>query len=189
MRRLVYYVGSSTDGRIAAPDGSFDFFALPDDLAAWIMAEVPETVPTHVRQAAGLDAGANRRFDSVLMGRRTYEPALAASVTSPYAHLRQYVVSSTLTVDDPAVTVVDDPVALVRQLKAEPGAGDIWLCGGGRLAGALWDEIDEVIVKYYPVVIGDGVPLIERPYAPAALNVARRQGFDQGVEVVWFEPA
>ena len=38
------------------------------------------------------------------MGRGTYEPGLAVGIASPYPHLRQYVVSSTLgTIDDPGV--------------------------------------------------------------------------------------
>ncbi|MFG3013690.1 hypothetical protein ACGFZB_25230 [Streptomyces cinerochromogenes] len=36
---------------------------------------------------------------------------------------------------------------------------DIWLCGGGRLAGTLWPEIDELLIKTYPVVAGTGIPV------------------------------
>ncbi|MGW7271788.1 dihydrofolate reductase family protein [Streptomyces sp. NPDC054864] len=84
------------------------------------------------------------------MGLGTYRPALDNGITSPYAHLRQYVASSTLEPDtDPAVTVVpSDPLALVCELKGEVGAVlDVWLCGGGRLAGTLMPEIDELSVQ------------------------------------------
>ena len=48
------------------------------------------------------------------------EPALDVPTTSPYSHLRQYVVSSTLTIDDPTVQVeTGDPIELIRRLKAE----------------------------------------------------------------------
>jgi dihydrofolate reductase len=33
------------------------------------------------------------------------------------------------------------------------------LCGGARLAGALYDEIDELVLKVNPVVLGTGTPL------------------------------
>ncbi|MEV6431059.1 hypothetical protein [Nocardia sp. NPDC051463] len=65
----------------------------------------------------------------------TYEPSLAIGVTSPYAHMRQYVVSSTLgRIDDPKVELVEsDPIGLVRTLKQADGI-DIWLAGEFRPA-------------------------------------------------------
>lgn len=117
-------------------------------------------MPTHIRSQLGVTAE-GRHFDTVVMGRGTYAPALDAGITSPYAHLRQYVVSTTLPADmDPQLEVVaGDPLALVRRLKQESGLG-VWLAGGGRLAGTLLAEIDELVIKRYPVVIGAGIPLI-----------------------------
>jgi dihydrofolate reductase len=70
------------------------------------------------------------------------------------------VISTTLPASsEPQPQVVpDDPVGLVRRLKRQPGAG-VWLAGGGRLAGALLEEIDELVIKRYPVVLGVGIPL------------------------------
>ena len=115
MRKLVYYVGVSLDGRIAGPGGEFDFFPQGDEQQAaaystWVNALYPETVPTAYRAAVGVADAPNRRFDTVVMGLGTYRPAFDNGITSPYAHLRQYVVSSTLKPDtDPAVTVVPRP--------------------------------------------------------------------------------
>jgi dihydrofolate reductase len=172
MRALTYYVGTSLDGFIAAPDGSFDVLPVGPAVLEFIAAEFPETLPTHVRGALGVTAEGTR-FDAVVMGRATYAPALDAGITSPYAHLSQYVVSSTLPPSpDPQVSVVpDDPVALVRRLKQQPGSG-VWLAGGGRLAGAVLDEIDEIVFKRYPVVLGAGIPALAAasprplPFAP-----------------------
>ena len=120
------------------------------------------------------------------MGRGTYEPALAIGVTSPYAHLRQYVVSATLDVTDPAVTIVpSDPVALVRTLKARDAGADIWLCGGGTLAAALIDEIDQIVVKTYPVVAGGGIPLLAGTFAPGRFVPIRHRSFAGGEQVTW----
>ncbi|WP_345436267.1 hypothetical protein [Geodermatophilus obscurus] len=41
------------------------------------------------------------------------------------------------------------------------------MAGGGRLAGALLDEIDELVVKRYPVVVGAGIPVIAADHATA----------------------
>ncbi|MCZ2850495.1 dihydrofolate reductase family protein [Modestobacter sp. VKM Ac-2978] len=166
MRALTYYVGVTLDGFIAAPDGSYDFFPVTEPLLEFIAQEFPETLPTHVRSQLQITAPGTR-FDAVVMGRATYEPALQAQITSPYAHLEQHVVSTTLPADiDPAVQVSRDPVPLVRRLKGEPGAG-VWLAGGGALAGALLDEIDVLVLKRYPIVLGAGIPLFDSGTAEA----------------------
>jgi dihydrofolate reductase len=85
MRKLVYYVGVSLDGYIAGPSGEYDFYPLADDMAAWLGEQYPETMPTHLRVASGLESAPSRRFDTVVMGRGTYQPALDAGIASPYA--------------------------------------------------------------------------------------------------------
>ncbi|RZU54169.1 dihydrofolate reductase [Krasilnikovia cinnamomea] len=179
MRKLVYYVAATLDGFIAAPDGSWDFFGAPDPgLMAYVTARYPETLPTAVREQLGA-TGPAQVFDTVVMGRGTYEPALAAGVTSPYAHLDQYVFSRTLDpATDPAVTVVaDDPAPYLRELKQRPGK-DIWLCGGGALAAALRDEIDEFVIKLNPVLAGGGVPLVGGPFDGRPLTLLDTTALD-----------
>lgn len=137
----------------------------------FISEQFPETLPGHVRAHLGV-AAPGTRFDTVIMGRATYAPALEMGITSPYGHLRQYVVSTTLPASsDPQVTVVADPLTLALQLKHEDGAG-IWLAGGGRLAGTLLQEIDELVIKRYPVVIGTGIPAIATDHAAALTSTA-----------------
>jgi dihydrofolate reductase len=137
MRKLTYFVACTVDGFIARENGSLDFFPTTGEHLSYIVAEYPETIPGHLRDALGVRSG-NARFDTVLMGRHTYEVGLAIGVTSPYAHLRQYVLSSTMAASpSPDVLLVSrDALNLVRELKREGGL-DIWLCGGARLAGFL----------------------------------------------------
>jgi dihydrofolate reductase len=177
VRRLVYYVAVTLDGFIARPDGSFDCFLFEGEHFCDLIERFPETFPTHYRSEAGI-TGEARCFDTVLMGRHTYEVGLREGLTSPYAHLRQYLVSTTLRESpDPAVRLHrGDPLDLVRRLKAEnaiqsksaaavseapPAPNDIWLCGGAKLAAVLASEIDELILKINPVVIGKGIPLFD----------------------------
>ncbi|MFF0773839.1 dihydrofolate reductase family protein [Nonomuraea wenchangensis] len=189
MRKLVYYIAVSLDGYIAGPGHEIDFYPVSDQMAAWINDRYPETVPTHIRKPAGLDDVPNQVFDTVVMGRGTYEPALAVT-TSPYAHLRQYVVSSTLTIDDPTVQVEKgDPVELVRRLKSEDTGKDIYLCGGGRLAASLLPEIDEIILKSYPLVAGSGIPAFSGTFRPTLFTPTRRESFDNGAQVTWLTRA
>lgn len=185
MRALVYYVGASLDGYIAAPDGRPDALPMEPDVLAYIAAEHPDTVPTHVREQAGIH-GPPRHVDTVIMGRRTYEPALEIGVTSPYAHLRQIVVSTTMAAVDDAVQVVADPIAAVTELKRGPGL-DLWLAGGGRLAGSLLPHIDRIVVKTYPVLFGNGVPIVSGAYDPTRFARVDLRQFASGAVVTTYE--
>src|SRR5690606_14518428 len=130
-------------------------------------AEYPETLPTHGRRPLGLDDLPNKRFDTIIQGRASYDLALKEGITSPYAHLREYVASRTLGESpDPNVEIIaDDLTGRVRALKAEDSAYDIYLCGGAGLAGALADEIDEIIIKTYPIVQGAGMPMFDTGFS------------------------
>ncbi|MFJ9822560.1 dihydrofolate reductase family protein [Streptomyces sp. NPDC101151] len=186
MRRLTYFIGCSVDGFIAGPDGQHDSSGFDGDLKAAILAECPETVPDHVRISLGVAGTANKKFDTVVMGRGAYESARATGSTSPYPHLRQYVFSSTLIRPDLEVDVVaGDPVEFVRGLKREPGMG-IWLCGGAVLAGQLLGEIDELIIRHHPVVFGDGIPLFRTSFTPAPFTLTGSRVFTTGVAVTTY---
>ncbi|WP_228002873.1 dihydrofolate reductase family protein [Nocardia australiensis] len=184
MRKLTYYVASTIDGFIATEDGSVDFFPVGGDHGPAITAQYPETLPTKVREALGVDRQ-NRYFDSVLMGRKTHDFGVRTGTSSPYAHLRQFVVSTTLPESpDPAVELIaTDPLQKVRELKRDNGLG-IWLCGGGELAQALLPEIDQIFLKLYPVVLGRGRPLfgagMRQPDA-ARFRVITSRVFEDGV--------
>ncbi|WP_058045473.1 dihydrofolate reductase family protein [Streptomyces roseifaciens] len=192
MRKLTYFVGATIDGFIAAPDGDFDFFMphVTEDFVPHLIAEYADALPTPGRAALGVADAPNTRFDTVLMGRGTYAPGPAAGLTSPYAHLRQIVFSRSLTTSpDPAVEVTaEDPVELVRRLKQEDGLG-IWLCGGADLAGRLLPEIDELIVKQYPVVAGSGVPLFRAGFSPRTFRITDSRVFEGGNVVLTYAKA
>ncbi|HSA48491.1 MAG TPA: dihydrofolate reductase family protein [Yinghuangia sp.] len=167
MRELVYYIASTLDGHIAGPDGADPtgpdgFWPVPGDYLEHLATEYPETLPGPARQALGITAEGTR-FDTVIGGRKTYQIGLDAGVTDAYPHLRHLVFSRTLTESpDPAVELVTgDPIAKVRELKQQDGK-DIWLIGGGELAGALYPEIDRLVIKLAPLTIGTGIPLFGR---------------------------
>ncbi|GIG18177.1 deaminase [Catellatospora methionotrophica] len=189
MRKLTYYISATLDGYIAGPGGEYDFFPFEGEPAAAILAEYPETMPTPARVPLGVADRPARHFDAVIMGRGTYDPGLAVGLTSPYGHLEQYVVSRTLTGVDPAVTfVADDPVGVVRDLKQRDGLG-IWLAGGGRLAGVLLDEIDELIIKRHPIVLGAGIALFAGPHAPVSFTRTGEVSFDNGFTITSYAKA
>ncbi|MEU4421089.1 dihydrofolate reductase family protein [Actinoplanes sp. NPDC024001] len=170
MRKLVYYIAATIDGFIAGPDGADPtgpggFWPIPEDYLRHLIAEYPETLPGPAREALGVTAEGTR-FDTVLEGRHSYELGLKVGIPDAYPHLRHVVFSRTLGGSpDPNVTVLSgDPVAAVRELKQQDGK-DIWVIGGGTLAGALATEIDQLVVKLAPLTIGAGIPLFGRDAA------------------------
>lgn len=142
MRRLVYSVAASLDGFIAGPQGEHD----------WIV------------QDPSFDFAALwERFDTLLMGRRTYEVALTRLDFLHSMGKKIVVASTTLDpVKHPGATILAANLAgTVAQLKEQPGK-DIWLMGGGALFRGLLDAglVDSVEVALSPVLLGGGVPLI-----------------------------
>jgi dihydrofolate reductase len=117
MRRVRYRVAASLDGYIAGPSGEID----------WIVSD--RTIDWNAVYAG---------FDTVLLGRRTYEVTQQPGAPPWPAGWRVYVFSRTLRPEDHhGVTVVtNDAATKVRALRAEDGK-DIWLFGGGALASSL----------------------------------------------------
>ena len=137
MRRVCYSVAVSLDGYLAGPNGEVDWIPMDPDV-----------------DFGELFAG----FDTIVMGRGTYEAARAMGGAS-IPGMRAFVVSRTLKQEDwPDVTVADNPQALVAALKAESGK-DIWLMGGGTLFRSLLRSglVDAVEVTVCPVLLGGGV--------------------------------
>lgn len=187
MRELVYYVAVSLDGFIAGPNGEYDALDAEGDHMAAIYERYADAVPTAGAAALGLDQSGTV-FDTVLMGWNTYAIGLPFGMTSPYAHLRQIVFSRSHRVDvaegDSLVVTADDPVEVVRSLKAEAGGTGIWLCGGGALAGQLVDEIDRLVLKVNPKLFGDGIPLFAGlEYRPRGFELVGSETFGSGVTI------
>ncbi|MEV6180677.1 dihydrofolate reductase family protein [Streptomyces sp. NPDC052016] len=188
MRKLTYFVACSLDGFIGDPDGdaSSMFTFLDEEYIGFIASTYPETLPTPVREQMGIKDAENLHFDTVIQGRGSYQLGLDAGLTSPYAHLRELVASRTLGASpDPNVEVIDgDLVARVRELKAEDGKLGIWLCGGAQVAGALLDEIDELVIKSYPQVYGSGMPMFGGTgFSVADFTLESVRSFSNGVVV------
>jgi dihydrofolate reductase len=142
MRKVVYSVATSLDGFVAGPNGEAD----------WI------TMDPEIDFAALL-----ARFDTLLMGRKTYEQVMAMGGGAAMPGVTSIIASRTLKPEDcPGATVIGDGLTdRVRELRAGSGK-DIWLFGGGVLFRSLLDVglVDEVGVAVMPVLLGGGVPLI-----------------------------
>jgi dihydrofolate reductase len=142
MRRIRYSVASSLDGFIAGPNGESDWIIMDPDIDF---------------------AGIFSQFDTILMGRKTYELTRSAGGGVEMPGVKVFVVSRTLRAKDhPDVTIIDENLKeTVTRLCEQPGK-DIWLFGGGVLFRSLLDAklVDTVEVGVIPVMLGSGIPLL-----------------------------
>lgn len=189
MPRLTYLVATTLDGFIAGPGGGdpsgADFFPVTPDLVEFLAGHYPETLPAPARAALGVE-GPGATFDTVIEGRASYELGLDAGLEDAYPHLRHLVVSRSLAGRDdlPVEIVPDDPVARVRQLKGEERERDVWLVGGGTLAHALLPEVDRLVLKVNPSVIGAGIPLFAGPFSHVRFEPVDQVDLSGGVRVI-----
>ncbi|MGH8009323.1 MAG: dihydrofolate reductase family protein [Candidatus Binatia bacterium] len=160
MRRVRFSVAMSLDGYIAGPNGESDWIVIDPDI----------------------DFGALMgAFDTVLLGRKTYEATRQQGRGGGMPGMRAYVFSRTLRpADCPGVTLSDKPKETLTALKT--GAGkDIWLFGGGSLFRSLLalGLVDSVEVAIIPVLLGGGLPLLPHPAKLARLKLVKHRVYEK----------
>jgi dihydrofolate reductase len=160
MRRVCYSVAMSLDGYIADPKGGYDWIVIDPDI----------------------DFGALfKDFDTVLMGRKSYEAARKQGGGEGMPGMPAYVFSRTLRqADCPDATVSDRPKEMVTELKQKKGK-NIWLFGGGELFRSLLGLglVDAVEVAVIPVLLGGGVPMLPSPATLAKLERTKHRVYEK----------
>jgi len=168
-----YYTATTLDGFIADPDNSLE----------WLFTRKQEQDGPLNYSAFIADVGA------IAMGSTTYEWIIDHEFSGkdvsewkwPYdipgwvfTHRQLPVVPRA------AIEFVSGDVAPVHeQLVAAAGDRNVWIVGGGDLAGQFADAglLDEVIVYIAPVALGAGAPLLPRRLELRLEELARNGDF------------
>ena len=169
MRKVIFGGANSLDNYIARADGSFN----------WIM---------HGDEAMELMKEMWPRFDTMIMGRKTYEvmkqyAPRSNKAKNPYGNIKIYVFSRTLRSGekDGIEILSDDPGKFVERLKKQKGK-DIMIMGGGELARDLFNAgaIDEIGFNIHPVLLGSGIPLFHQMKKQIDLELVECRAFKNG---------
>ena len=169
----IYYTAASLDGFLADAQHSLDWLMqFPDDEGASDIAAFME------------------RVGALCMGAHTYEwmwrhhlaPDAPQPMAWPYRQPAWVFTSRDLPVvpDAPIVFVRGDVRAVHEPMTAAANGRDLWVVGGGELAGQFLDAglLDEIIVTLAAVTLGTGMPLLPRRFVtpPLALKAVRQVG-------------
>lgn len=160
-----YYTASSLDGFLADPQNSLD----------WLM-QFEEGEATDYEEFI-------QNVGAIAMGSTTYEWVLKHQVFADPDHPQPWLYkqpswifsSRTLpTLEGANIRFVSGDVRPVHQEMAAVANGkNIWIVGGGDLAGQFYDQglLDEIIVTFAAVTLGAGAPLLPRAITTPPLKL------------------
>jgi dihydrofolate reductase len=171
-RRIIVYIATSSDGFIARPNGDVAWLDRPRPKGNYGMAAFFKSI------------------DTILWGRKTYAKGLEMGMEAGMKsagfgpRIKNYVFSrlpqkSSL----PTFEFVNEPVkTFAQRLRAQSGK-HIWMMGGGEIIASFLDhgEIDEFRINIIPILIGEGIPLIQPRHRTIRLKLLSTKAFPDGV--------
>lgn len=176
-----YYTAASLDGFIATEDDSLDWLFPLGDIHN-------SSYPAFIAEVGAL-----------AMGSATYEWMLrnaeqvVAEVGSPWPYTQPAWIftSRKLPVIEGAdIRFVHDDVHPVHaEMRAAAGGKNIWVVGGGDLAGQFYDAglLDELIIQVGSATLGKGKPLFPRCVLSPNLRLISAQQMGTGMAELRYE--
>ncbi|WP_227983253.1 dihydrofolate reductase family protein [Nocardia spumae] len=168
MPRTVYYTATTLDGFIATADHSLDWLLTRDN-----DGDGPMGYDDFIAEIGALAMGAS-----------TYRWLLDnhPDMEWPYAMPAWVFTHRTFAprTDGADVRFTHDPVPVVHaEMTAAAGGKNIWIVGGGDLAGQFADHglLDQICVSIAPVTLGSGRPLLPRRVELTLTELARNGEF------------
>ncbi|MDN5286460.1 MAG: hypothetical protein JWR38_2734 [Mucilaginibacter sp.] len=181
MRKIIVLTFLTLDGIMQAPGGSQEDTSGGFKYGGW-SAPYGDEVSGKVMQKQMEPA-------DILLGRKTFE--IFANFWPEHADhwpgindVTKYVVSNTLKKSDWKNSVFLTTVADIEKLKNSEGS-DIKVWGSGELTQLLLkhDLVDELWLKIYPVILGEGKKLFDSGTMPAALKLTESLVTPSGIIV------
>ncbi|HNB21410.1 MAG TPA: dihydrofolate reductase family protein [Candidatus Melainabacteria bacterium] len=175
-----YYTATSLDGYIADENNSLD----------WLLqfGEPADSYPPFIAEVG-----------AIAMGSTTYEWLLNHEIykdsdnPKPWPYEQPTWVFSTRNLRQVANADIrfcrGDVEPVHREMVAVAGQKNIWVVGGGELAGMFFDKglLDEMIITITPVTLAGGAPLFPRRIAAPPLKVVAVQQFGKHFVEVRYE--
>ncbi|MFI5779091.1 dihydrofolate reductase family protein [Nocardia sp. NPDC051570] len=152
MTRTVYYTATTLDGFLATPDHDLDWLLTRD-----VDPNGPMGIDTFLPT-----------IGAMVMGSNTYQWIVDHQGAEPWLYrIPAWVVTHRgfAARTDADIRFTQDPIPTLHERLAEAaGNRDIWIVGGGDLAGQFADHglLDEVCVSIAPVTLGAGTALLPR---------------------------
>jgi len=176
-----YYTASSLDGFLATPDDSLEWLFPLGDINA-------TSFPAFIKEVG-----------AIAMGSATYRWMLRHIVSPGGSHQQPWPYSQPTWVfttrPQPTVPGVDirfvhgDVRPVHAEMAAAAGGRNIWIVGGGELAGQFYDHrlLDELFVQVGSVTLGSGKPLLPRMITSPPLRLLSVRAVGSGFAELHYE--
>jgi dihydrofolate reductase len=165
-RKVVIFIAASLDGFISAGNDDLSFL--------------------DIVQRKGEDYGYQEfigSVDTVIMGRRTWEWILRHMKEFPHAGVETFIITHRKEQDSGMLKFYGgDLKELVSGLKVRSGK-NIFVDGGANIINQLLKEglIDEMIISFIPVLLGEGIRLFSGESKPDKLTLQSMRHYDSGL--------
>jgi dihydrofolate reductase len=181
MPKTQYYTSTSLDGFIATEDDSLDWLFSLGGLGE-------SSYPGFIAEVGAL-----------AMGSTTYEwmvrnaEKVAAETGSPWPYTQPTWIFSTRAlprIDGADIRFVRGDVRQFHgNMRAAAGTKNIWVVGGGNIAGQFYDAglLDELIVQIGSVTLGKGKPLFPRRVLSPHFRLLSAQQMGAGMAELRYE--